>query len=1307
MPAEEQPQVIGKCRIVSKLGEGGMGVVYKGRHVDLDLDVAVKVLASHLAGREDMATRFVREARLAARIDHSGVVRVLDCGQQDDLYYMVMEFVDGQSFQDLIDAKGAIPIPAALEVIRAVADALGSAQKQVGIIHRDIKPDNVMLTSDGKIKVADLGLAKIVADQQQKSIEGATAAGVAMGTPHYMSPEQCMDARSVDHRADIYSLGATLYYAISGTMPFGGETLFALMRNVVEAEPHPLPETIPVPVRTLIHKMMAKKPEDRYQTYDEVIKAIDYAKVVAEKGETGAADGQALTLVEGGDQPSAYGLASAPATPAVQPGPPGGETMPFYDVEGGPGGGAAGMPGNTAATQHLPGSTQPSAQAAPSKGAVAAAAAARPSAEPKKKGGGGFAAVAVLLLLAAAAGGAYWAYTQGYLPIGTAATPEGPDDGGTPVTPVTPPEDTELRFGRIAATEGAVELSRDEGASWQPLTEGTSLVSGDRLRTKDSRARVAFESGSGIFVDRFTEMECAREEDKPLGVSLTSGGLYAETVSADKGFWVETPKGRVVDFGTRFTIEIKDDGVHIVVAEGKVEVSTDAGRMEVLAGNEVVLRGRDATPGEVKAVVNVDDRLAWAAGLRQIEKEIAAKRDAAFRKALAAAGAAERADDIESAARALEKALEQREDAKVAERLAVLREEIERRRAEAEKLMSEQAVRAKETKVLEGLAERARGMAERGEFEGAVAAIEAVKATISSEEVLTRIDALLGEVRSAEVAAGKQDEEARLERERASYAALVGRVREMKAAGKFAEGYAAIEAFRDTIESDVIKARIDDLLAELKDAEAVSQKTAAEKEQAEEERLARQAEAFEGLAVQARDMKDKGEYVLAAAAVDAFRQTVESKDLLAKIDALLAEIKGAEEAMAARQAKELENFEKIAVRVRGMKKRGDFVAAYATIDAFRPTVESRDIRRKLDELEAELKAAEADARAAAAAAAVSATGGPVKTTGGTTTGDTTTPTKTVTPGAGAAWEKKGFVALTEHKGWVRSVAFTPDGEYLLTGSADKTANMWEVATGKLVRTFGMHGDAINSVAVSPNGRYLATGGSDKVAALWDLTSARRLRNFIGHSDKVYAVAFSPSGHRLVTGSKDESAMIWEVEAGKQAAPPCRPKKHFVNSVAYAPNERYIVTGLAQKEGRRMVGGAVLWDAQTGEGQKQFREKDGFVTSVVFSPDSRFVATGDNNLRLAVLWDVHSGRKVRSFSGHRGGVWAVAFSPDGRHLATASDDKTAALYEVDSGKRTQTFKGHKKGVIAVATSPDGRYVATGSQDNTARIWRVGK
>jgi serine/threonine protein kinase len=135
---------IGGCRILSKVGEGGMGVVYKGRHLDLDIDVAVKVLPEHLAKEPTVARRFLREARLAARVNHPGVVRVFGCGEEGGSHYLVMEFIEGRSLQDRIDKEGALAIGEALGIARATAEALKAAQDQVGIIHRDVKPANIM-----------------------------------------------------------------------------------------------------------------------------------------------------------------------------------------------------------------------------------------------------------------------------------------------------------------------------------------------------------------------------------------------------------------------------------------------------------------------------------------------------------------------------------------------------------------------------------------------------------------------------------------------------------------------------------------------------------------------------------------------------------------------------------------------------------------------------------------------------------------------------------------------------------------------------------------------------------------------------------------------------------------------------------------------------------------------------------------------------------------------------------------------------------------------------------------------------------
>ena len=272
---------VGHCQILARLGEGGMGVVYKGHHQDLDLDVAIKFLHPHLVQRSSSAERFMREARLAARLNHPSIVRVFDCGEVGGQYYIVMEYIDGQSLDALIQANGPLTLAQALQVAETIAFALGEAIDQVGVIHRDIKPANILLASNGQVKLADLGLAKMLAAHKGSSAQ--TAAGVALGTPNYMSPEQFEDASHVDHRADIFSLGATLHHMLSGKAPFKGDSFFSILKQVNEADPDPLPSHVPAQVEQLVLRMMEKLPESRFQTYGELLNALQQARRFVEE----------------------------------------------------------------------------------------------------------------------------------------------------------------------------------------------------------------------------------------------------------------------------------------------------------------------------------------------------------------------------------------------------------------------------------------------------------------------------------------------------------------------------------------------------------------------------------------------------------------------------------------------------------------------------------------------------------------------------------------------------------------------------------------------------------------------------------------------------------------------------------------------------------------------------------------------------------------------------------------------------------------------------------------------------------------
>ncbi|MDG3007776.1 bifunctional nicotinamidase/pyrazinamidase [Paludisphaera sp. Pla2] len=274
---------IGRCRLISRLGEGGMGVVYRGWHDDLDLPVAVKFLHPDRVADGRGAERFLREARLAARLNHPGIVRVFDCGEADGRFYIIMEFVDGQSLEAHVAERQAMGVDRSLQVVEEVARALGEAWSQVGVIHRDVKPANILLTSSGQVKLADLGLAKVAAADPASTdatvdFAGRTEAGTSLGTPAYMPPEQFLDASTVDLRADVYSLGATLYHMLAGRAPFQADSVFSLLRLIEREDPAPLPPHVPLAVEQLIAKMMAKKPGDRFQAHAELIEAVRAAQ---------------------------------------------------------------------------------------------------------------------------------------------------------------------------------------------------------------------------------------------------------------------------------------------------------------------------------------------------------------------------------------------------------------------------------------------------------------------------------------------------------------------------------------------------------------------------------------------------------------------------------------------------------------------------------------------------------------------------------------------------------------------------------------------------------------------------------------------------------------------------------------------------------------------------------------------------------------------------------------------------------------------------------------------------------------------
>ncbi|VTS08270.1 serine/threonine-protein kinase [Tuwongella immobilis] len=291
---DDLPETLGGYRIEKELGRGGMGAVYLARQLSLDRPVALKVMNPRWAADAVFVARFIREAYAAAQLVHHNVVQIYDIGLDHDVHFFSMEFVEGQSLSQVIKREGKLDPELAVGYILQAARGLKFAHDR-GMIHRDIKPDNLMLNTQGIVKVADLGLVKTPAMQAADDALGKvtppptgslsaslgadiTNANVAMGTPAYMSPEQCRDAAQVDHRADIYSLGCTLYVLLTGRPPFTGSTAIEVMsKHVQEAmiPPDQIVKWVPKEVSSLLLKMTAKNPADRHPSMDALIADLE------------------------------------------------------------------------------------------------------------------------------------------------------------------------------------------------------------------------------------------------------------------------------------------------------------------------------------------------------------------------------------------------------------------------------------------------------------------------------------------------------------------------------------------------------------------------------------------------------------------------------------------------------------------------------------------------------------------------------------------------------------------------------------------------------------------------------------------------------------------------------------------------------------------------------------------------------------------------------------------------------------------------------------------------------------------------
>jgi serine/threonine protein kinase len=317
-PAEERDltgATLGDYRVLRRLGQGGMGQVYLAEQVSLKRHVALKLLKPELAANQTALLRFEREAKSVARVTHANIVQIYAIGQLDGKHYMALEYVEGRTLREFIEKKGPPDANLGLRIISQVASALQRAS-ELDVIHRDIKPENILITRKGEVKVADFGLSRVFEDEAATS-PSLTGSAVTMGTPLYMSPEQVEGKKDIDHRTDIYSLGITCYHLFAGHPPFRGETPFEVAVQHVQKEAPPLSDIrpdLPIELCQIVHKMIAKKPEERYQTGREVLRDIAKVREMMLVGSSPGSQSGSIGL-------SFSGTNSSPMLPAVEPKP--------------------------------------------------------------------------------------------------------------------------------------------------------------------------------------------------------------------------------------------------------------------------------------------------------------------------------------------------------------------------------------------------------------------------------------------------------------------------------------------------------------------------------------------------------------------------------------------------------------------------------------------------------------------------------------------------------------------------------------------------------------------------------------------------------------------------------------------------------------------------------------------------------------------------------------------------------------------------------------------------------------------------
>ncbi len=1348
-------QVIRGYELRESIGAGGFGAVYRAYQAVVGREVAIKIILPQYANQPDFILRFEAEAQLVARLEHIHIVPLYDYWRDPGGAYLVMRWLHGGSLRAMLRRGPLTPFEIA-RLLDQIASALAAAHRR-GVIHRDLKPDNILLDDDGNAYLADFGIAKDVGNAADVD-EGE---GI-VGSPAYLSPEQ-ITGQTVTPRSDIYSLGVTLYELLTGETPFPRLSPVELIYKHLH---EPLPSVLvrrpqlPRGLDDVIQKATAKSTVQRYPDAPSVAaafrRAVEAAPATVPGGVTAAdssapvqtqrgatadeaiqTDVNAPTIVPGAMTAEPVNTESPTVTPGAMPA--------VYDSEGLTVTPDAALP-HTQAGQATPQAVPTGELENPYKGLRAF----------QQADAADFFGRAALIQQLVSRMGEDGEISRFLAVIG----PSGSGKSSVVRAGLLPA----LRNGALPGSRrwflvemipGARPLEQLEEALLRVAVNPVDHLL-DQLR-QDERGlmravhqMLPAEGGEMVLViDQFEEVFTLWDDE------------------AERAHFLESLRAAITDPTSRLRLIVTlradfydrpllyPDFGNLIRQRTEVVLPLAANELREAIGGPANRVGVGLEPGLVEAIVtDVGEQPGALPLLQYALTELFERRRGhmltleAYRASGGVVGAlARRADELYN-----ELDAKGREDARqLFLRLVTIGEGAEdtRRRIHVTELTPVGGDRSTMNSVLDAFSKSRLLTFDRDP------ATRAPTVEIAHEALIRTWERLRGWL-----AESREDllVQRRLDAAVAEWTAA-GRDPSFLASGTRLDQFEQWAAATTLALNEEERAYLDASIAERRARQA-----AEEARKARELALERRSRNFLRVLVVVLLVATLGALGLTAVALNQQQIAVANASTATiaqgqAVDNAFTAVANANTATVAQGQAVNNAFTAVANAHTATVAQGQAIAYAAT-------AQSNFVRAESQRLAAEsinvmnanppnvdlagllsIQAMKMTYSPQADAAILRATGLDYAERS-FPYGDRIYFVALSPDGRLAmAGGENNFVQLWDTASGkllhtlkpplvgkttvIWSAAFSPDGKELLTSSGGQHLILWDVQSGRQVKN--LPGEVENSrVAFAPDGRYVLFSGADNAVVVWDLQSDTEARRLSGHTDAIRALAFSADGKIVATGSDDHTAKLWDVETGEQQLEVTDPANPVTN-VGLTPDDKYLVTSGSnvifwdRDTGKQVhmlstvapsiaftpdskfmlansgVAGAQVWDLSTWTVVRNFTGQTAVISSVALSPDGRSALTGswDGSARM---WDMRrSVGQDREFLGHTAGVGAVAFSRDGKYILTGSGDTTARLWNAKTGETIKVLKGHTDTIWAVGFSPDGRLAVTGSSDHTARLW----